>query len=519
MPALDPARSDARRRGPGGHRRLRRRLALALVGGLALVPGLIAVAPGTAGAAYPDNPAQPVNFGDAGFFGPSGGLQLNAPVVGDGLDLDRQRLLDGRLRRRHLQLRRRRLLRLGRERPAQRADRRHGGDARRRRVLARRVRRRHLQLRRRRLLRLARAASPSTRRSWAWPRRPTARATGSWPPTAGIFSYGDAVFYGSRGGQPLNQPIVGMAATHDGGGYWFVARDGGIFSYGDAAFLGSMGGTPLNAPIVGMASAPQGYWMVALGRGHLQLRHRLLRLDGRPVQPQPDPRHGGHARRRRLLDPAHVSPAGAADPLPGRQRRRRGVAAAAALRARLLGRHHGRLVRRQHRAGGVGAPEGGRPADRRRGRAVHLGGAPGRRRPAPAPDVRLRDPDRPRGRPVDGREQRPAGVDAQHVDRWRLHLHRRTASTSVADTPTGVFQTFRVVDGTVTDSLGTLWRPRFFYEGFAIHGDTDVPPVPVSHGCARISNEAINWVWADQHRPDRDHRLGLLSLQAPDQMS
>jgi hypothetical protein len=28
----------------------------------------------------------------------------------------------------------------------------------------------------------------------------------------GIFNYGDAPFYGSRGGQPLNKPIVGIAS-------------------------------------------------------------------------------------------------------------------------------------------------------------------------------------------------------------------------------------------------------------------------------------------------------------------
>jgi hypothetical protein len=50
---------------------------------LTLVPAALLVAtPGTAGAAYPDNVAQPVNFGSAGFFGPAGGLQLNAPDVG-----------------------------------------------------------------------------------------------------------------------------------------------------------------------------------------------------------------------------------------------------------------------------------------------------------------------------------------------------------------------------------------------------------------------------------------------------
>ncbi|HEY1733075.1 MAG TPA: hypothetical protein VGG23_01420, partial [Acidimicrobiales bacterium] len=72
----------------------------------------------------------------------------------------------------------------------------------------------------------------------------------------GIFSYGDASFYGSTGGTRLDQPIVGMAATPDDKGYWLVASDGGIFSYGDASFYGSTGGTRLDQPIVGMAATP-----------------------------------------------------------------------------------------------------------------------------------------------------------------------------------------------------------------------------------------------------------------------
>ena len=68
----------------------------------------------------------------------------------------------------------------------------------------------------------------------------------------GVFSFGDASFYGSMGGKPLAQPIVGMAATPDGKGYWLVAKDGGVFSFGDASFYGSMGGKPLAQPIVGM---------------------------------------------------------------------------------------------------------------------------------------------------------------------------------------------------------------------------------------------------------------------------
>ena len=58
----------------------------------------------------------------------------------------------------------------------------------------------------------------------------------------GIFDYGGAPFLGSMGGQPLNAPVVGMAATPTGRGYWLVAADGGIFDFGDAPFLGSTGG-------------------------------------------------------------------------------------------------------------------------------------------------------------------------------------------------------------------------------------------------------------------------------------
>jgi lipoprotein-anchoring transpeptidase ErfK/SrfK len=74
-------------------------------------------------------------------------------------------------------------------------------------------------------------------------------------------------------------------------------------------------------------------------------------------------------------------------------------------------------------------------------------------------------------------------------------------TTSVADTPVGQFHIFRQVDGMVTNSLGQLWRPKFFDSGFAVHGDSDVPPYPVSHGCARVSNEAIDWIWSNNLAP------------------
>jgi predicted lipoprotein with Yx(FWY)xxD motif len=69
----------------------------------------------------------------------------------------------------------------------------------------------------------------------------------------GIFSFGDAGFFGSTGAMHLNQPIVGIASTPTGKGYWLVASDGGIFSLGDAGFFGSTGAMHLNQPIVGVS--------------------------------------------------------------------------------------------------------------------------------------------------------------------------------------------------------------------------------------------------------------------------
>ncbi|HWE55577.1 MAG TPA: right-handed parallel beta-helix repeat-containing protein [Acidimicrobiales bacterium] len=85
----------------------------------------------------------------------------------------------------------------------------------------------------------------------------------------GVFSYGDAKFYGSTGAVKLTQPVVGIATTPDGGGYWLTAKDGGVFSFGDAKFHGSTGGVKLNQPVVGVApsSTGNGYWLVASDGG------------------------------------------------------------------------------------------------------------------------------------------------------------------------------------------------------------------------------------------------------------
>jgi hypothetical protein len=101
----------------------------------------------------------------------------------------------------------------------------------------------------------------------------TPGGTGYWLVAAdgGVFSFGDAQFYGSLpsiGVQP-NEPVAGIAATPDGKGYWLMAADGGVFSFGDAQFYGSMAGRHLNAPMVGITATTteQGYVLLARDGG------------------------------------------------------------------------------------------------------------------------------------------------------------------------------------------------------------------------------------------------------------
>jgi peptidoglycan hydrolase-like protein with peptidoglycan-binding domain len=58
---------------------------------------------------------------------------------------------------------------------------------------------------------------------------------------------------------------------------------------------------------------------------------------------------------------------------------------------------------------------------------------------------------------------------------------------SYAITPTGHFHTTVFMPGWVTVPLGKMYNPVFFISTvYAIHGDTDVPVNPVSHGCVRV---------------------------------
>jgi cell wall-associated NlpC family hydrolase len=94
---------------------------------------------------------------------------------------------------------------------------------------------------------------------------PTPDGRGYWlvASDGGVFSFGDAAFYGSTGAIALNNPIVAATPTPDGRGYWLMAGDGGVFSFGDAAFFGS---TAADAPTdpaekIVPTTSGQGYWI------------------------------------------------------------------------------------------------------------------------------------------------------------------------------------------------------------------------------------------------------------------
>jgi Bacterial Ig-like domain (group 3) len=71
-----------------------------------------------------------------------------------------------------------------------------------------------------------------------------------------VASFGDAPGLGSPVGYTNSaNPATAIFPTANGGGYWVGSARGDVFAFGDAPFLGSMAGTPLN----GMIIAASGY--------------------------------------------------------------------------------------------------------------------------------------------------------------------------------------------------------------------------------------------------------------------
>ena len=72
----------------------------------------------------------------------------------------------------------------------------------------------------------------------------------------GVFSFGDARFHGSTGNIRLAKPIVGMSSDSAGNGYWLVASDGGLFSFGGSGFAGSVSGRDGSGTVAVQADGP-----------------------------------------------------------------------------------------------------------------------------------------------------------------------------------------------------------------------------------------------------------------------
>ena len=94
-----------------------------------------------------------------------------------------------------------------------------------------------------------------------------AAALGASDSTGSVYTFGDAVNYGSTPGDvALAEPIVGMAATPMGGGIGWWRRMAGFSRLVMPGFWFDGCGA-LNRPIVGMAATPIGSGVLVGGVG------------------------------------------------------------------------------------------------------------------------------------------------------------------------------------------------------------------------------------------------------------
>ena len=258
-----------------------------------------------------------------------------------------------------------------------------------------------------------------------------------------VLSFGDARFFGSTGSVSLREPIVGMAATRSGGGYWLVASDGGVFSFGDARFFGSgAGAIAAGRSALGIATPPgrDGYWLLA----------------GTALTA---PLHGGDAGpavaalQRALLAARYwVAPTGVYD---------------------LVTEQAVTAVQKEHGLARSGVFD-------QSTRAALLAGVPAPR----SVSGDLIEVDLARQVAVVVRGGQTA---------WVVNI-----STGKASTPThpGSFAVNRQDPNRVASCSGCMYRPKYFDGGRAFHGYISVPPYAASHGCVRMTNAAMDFLWS-----------------------
>jgi peptidoglycan hydrolase-like protein with peptidoglycan-binding domain len=321
----------------------------------------------------------------------------------------------------------------------------------------------------------------------------------------GVFTFGAAKYHGSTGGIRLNKPVVGMTATPSGKGYWLVASDGGVFTFGDATYHGSTGGMKLNKPIIGIArdGTGKGYWLVATDGGvftfgdaqfkgsavgRLQPGRHVSQLTGMP--------QGTGYRMLALRDTPDVAILG-------------------------LGATGSAVVDIQKRLASQGywLPGINGVFDANTQQAVwafqkanHLA------RTGvidAATQKAFRTATRPKPRSTTGYHyevNKTLQIAIVAVNGYAKYIFNTSTGSDhpytldgvgySAHTPEGQFTVIRQVNGPDKSPLGVLYRPKYFtWSGIAVHGYTEVPPYPASHGCTRVSMAAIDFIWANNILP------------------
>jgi hypothetical protein len=69
-----------------------------------------------------------------------------------------------------------------------------------------------------------------------------------------------------------------------------------------------------------------------------------------------------------------------------------------------------------------------------------------------------------------------------------------TGRRVTAKTPEGHYSFYKERNYNHRSYLGTMYKPYYFYGGYAIHGSPSVPGHPASHGCVRVTNEDMDFL-------------------------
>ena len=77
-----------------------------------------------------------------------------------------------------------------------------------------------------------------------------------------VTAFGDARDFGDPGALATTGAVAGIAATPSGAGYWLVTRDGAVLPFGDARYHGDRQGYGAH-DVAGIVASPAGagYWL------------------------------------------------------------------------------------------------------------------------------------------------------------------------------------------------------------------------------------------------------------------